>query len=119
MSKKREKRSERLNRIRLTPSEKSTLQMEYRGAYHATFAEFIRHKLLSKKISAAHQKKFEAYIKIGNLREELNAIGVNINQIAKRMNTYDEQGIISNDRKMLANLQGQLEVVNGILNEVS
>ena len=119
MSKKREKRSEKLYRIRLTPSEKSALLLEYKDAFQPTFAEFIRHKLLSKEISVAHQRKFEAYIKIGNLRQELNAIGVNVNQIAKRMNTYDEAGIISNDRKMLAKLRERLELINTILDGIS
>ena len=119
MNKKKEKRSEKLYRIRLTPSEKSALLVEYKDAFQPTFAEFVRHKLLSKEISAAHQRKFEAYIKIGNLRQELNAIGVNVNQIAKRMNTYDEQGIIGSDRKMLAALQEQLGIVNAILDKVS
>ncbi len=117
MNSKKKKRTLFLPNVRITPGELSNLREEFKGSFQASFSEFVRHKLFSKKISEAHQKKFEAYVKIGNLRGELNAIGVNINQIAKRMNTYDESGIIGSDRKMLVALLERLQDINEILDK--
>ena len=119
MNLKKRKRTLFLPSVRITPAELSILREEFKGSFQASFSDFVRHKLMSKKISEAHQRKFDAYIKIGNLRQELNSIGVNINQIAKRMNTYDEKGIIGSDRKMLAALREQLALINTILNRLT
>ena len=118
MIKKQEKRTESLIRIRLTKTEKGMLEREFGENFRTTFSDFIRHKLFAKNISEGHQRKYDALIKVGNLRGELNAIGVNINQIAKRMHTYQDYEATPNDRKMLAKLLAQLEHINQALDNI-
>jgi len=107
-----------LVRIRLTKTEKRVLEREFGEDFRATFSDFIRHKLFAKNISGAHQRKYDALIKVGDLRGELNAIGVNINQIAKRMHTYRDYEATPGDRKMLAELLAQLEYINRALDNI-
>ncbi|MEM1118974.1 MAG: plasmid mobilization relaxosome protein MobC [Bacteroidota bacterium] len=90
MSKKREKRTEILPYIRLTPSEKKAIIAEYKATKYPNRAAYIRAKLLEKTTFRYKEKVLDAEIAAGKLVTELNRLGNNINQIAKVLNTYKD-----------------------------
>ncbi len=90
MQEKREKRTEILPYIRLTPSEKKAIIKEYKAAKYPNRAAFVRAKLLDKTKLRYKEKVLDAEIAAGKLVTELNRLGNNINQIAKVLNTYKD-----------------------------
>jgi hypothetical protein len=74
-----ERRDDRLPNIRVTATERAYVE-EQAARAGLTLVEFCRRVILSRRIKA---KMPEADAR---LVDELNAIGVNINQIAKRVN---------------------------------
>lgn len=90
MQKEREKRTEILPYIRLTPSEKRTIIAEYEATKYPNRAAYIRAKLLEKTKFKYKEKVLDAEIAAGKLVTELNRLGNNINQIAKVLNTYKD-----------------------------
>lgn len=86
MKKLRLKRTARLPEIRLFESEKTTIEEEFKTSFYTNKSEFIRAKLLDKTYSEYRQKQYEAEIIVGKFLPQLNKMGANINQIAKRLN---------------------------------
>ena len=100
MAEKREKRTEILPYIRLTPSEKKAIIAEYKVTKYPNRATFIRAKLLEKTTFRRKEKELDAEIAAGKLVTELNSVGNNINQIAKVLNTYKD-GKMSRDQLLV------------------
>lgn len=100
MEKKREKRTEILPYLRLTPSEKKQIIAEYEVSKYPNRATFIRAKLLEKVIFKRKEKVLDAEIAAGKLVNELNKLGNNVNQIAKVLNTYKD-GKMSRDQLLV------------------
>ena len=100
MKKSRQKRTERLPEIRLFASEKAAIEQEFKTSFYTNKSEFIRAKLLDKTYSRYRQKQYEAEIIVGKFLPELNKIGANINQVAKRLNAKND-GIIKKEELLV------------------
>ncbi|GEM_PF-2320717 len=111
------KRKERLPEIRLSITEKETIESEFKASFYTNKSEFIRTKLLDKTYSAYRQKQYEAEIIVGKLLPELNKIGANINQIAKRLNQLQEREIKKEELLVLVSAIKLIATVKDILIE--
>ncbi len=90
-------------RVRLTQKEKQLLTERCRKEGYRTISDFGRAKLLRKR----EIRKIEASKEFAELMSkmdfELNKIGVNLNQIAKKLNTYLGYQLDSEDKQTLNN----------------
>ena len=90
-------------RVRLTNWEKKMLAERCRKEGYTTLSDFGRAKLLRKR----EIRKIEASPEFSELMSqmdfELNKIGVNLNQIAKKLNTYLGYQLDSEDKRTLNN----------------
>jgi hypothetical protein len=90
-------------RVRLTNLEKELLAARCRKEGYRTLSDFGRAKLLRKR----EIRKIEASKEFSELMSqmdfELNKIGVNLNQIAKKLNTYLGYQLDSEDKRTLNN----------------
>jgi len=93
----KEKRSETLMNVRLTKAEKALLKKEYLESPFGKKADFIRFKLFDTTYSDYRKKQYEAEIAAGLLMNEIQKLGTNINQIAKRLNTFKEDRLQKNE----------------------
>lgn len=76
--------------LRLTPMEYTELEKRFRASTCRKLSDHIRRHLFNKPIVTTYRNaSFDDYIEetIG-LNSELNSIGNNINQIAKKMNSF-------------------------------
>lgn len=94
---KKASRTKLLQKVRLTLHEKLMLDKEFSKSFFAKKADFIRYKLFDKTYSEYRQKQYEAEIAAGALIDELSKLGNNVNQIAKRMNTYKDDSLNKNE----------------------
>ena len=115
MQEKREKRTEILPYIRLTPSEKRAIIAEYKTTKYPNRASFIRTKLLEKVKFKRKEKVLDAEIAAGKLVTELNRLGNNVNQIAKALNTYKDGKMSKEQLFILANTAKLLLKIKQIL----
>ncbi len=88
-----ERRTETLMNVRLTKEEKARLFKEFSKSHFSKQATFIRFKLFETKYTDYRRKQYEAEIAAGKLINEVQKLGVNINQIAKRLNTYKDDDV--------------------------
>lgn len=90
-------------RVRLTNREKELLTERCRKEGYSTLSDFGRAKLLRKR----EIRKIEASPEFSELMSrmdfELNRIGVTLNQIAKKLNTYLGYQLDSADKRTLNN----------------
>jgi Bacterial mobilisation protein (MobC). len=95
-----DKRTEKLI-IRLTREEKLRLQNLTKQGRYGCMSDYMRNKIfdLSKRkvISLDDQSKEQ----LKSLDYELNKIGVNLNQLSKRMNSFSGYNVGDNDRQLL------------------
>ena len=95
-------------RIRLTESEKGLLLERSKREGYLTISDFGRAKLLKrreiKKIEAG--KEFVSHVTKTDY--ELNKIGVNLNQLAKRINIHDVYQFTNSDREVFRQLLQEL-----------
>ena len=95
-------------RIRLTALEKKLLTQQCKREGYMTMSDFGRAKLMKRreirKIEAG--KEFVAIVT--RLDYELNKIGVNLNQIAKKINTHDVYQFSSDDREVFRQVLQEL-----------
>lgn len=75
-------------RIRLTRIEKELLAERCRKEGYRTISDFGRAKLLRKREIRRIEASQEFADLMGKMDFELNKIGINLNQIAKKLNTY-------------------------------
>ncbi len=90
-------------RIRLTRKEKQLLQDRCRKEGYRTISDFGRAKLLRKREIKKIEASEEFAELMGKMDFELNKIGVNLNQIAKKLNTYLGYQLDSEDKRTLNN----------------
>ena len=90
-------------RIRLTQTEKNHLTERCRKEGYRTISDFGRAKLLRKREIKRIEASEEFAEIMGKMDLELNKIGVNLNQIAKKLNTYLGYQLDSEDKKTLNN----------------
>ena len=99
----KEKKLDEGIRVRLTNREKKLLAERCRKEGYSTLSDFGRAKLLRKR----EIRKIEASPEFSDLMSqmdfELNKIGVNLNQIAKKLNTYLGYQLDSEDKRTLNN----------------
>ena len=93
----KDRRSETLMNVRLTKEEKALLKQEYSTSPFGKKADFIRFKLFDTKYSEYRRKQYEAEIAAGLLMNEVQKLGTNMNQIAKRLNTFKEDNLQKNE----------------------
>ncbi len=90
-------------RVRLTNREKELLTERCRKEGYSTMSDFGRAKLLRKREIRKIEASKEFSELMGQMDFELNKIGVNLNQIAKKMNTYLGYQLDSKDKLTLYN----------------
>jgi hypothetical protein len=90
-------------RIRLTRKEKELLAERCRKEGYSNLSDFGRAKLLRKREIRRIEASKEFSELIGQMDFELNKIGVNLNQIAKKLNTYLGYQLDSQDKRTLNN----------------
>ena len=90
-------------RIRLTRNEKQLLMDRCRKEGYQTISDFGRVKLLRKREIRRIEASEEFAEIMGKMDFELNKIGVNLNQIAKKLNTYLGYQLDSEDKRTLNN----------------
>lgn len=80
----------RIVELRLTPLEYAELEKRFRASTCQKLSEHIRRHLFNKPIVSTYRNaSFDDYIEeTMMLTNELNSIGNNINQIAKKMNSF-------------------------------
>lgn len=88
-------------RIRLTRNEKQLLLDRCRKEGYRTISDFGRAKLLQKREIRKIEASKEFSELMGRMDFELNKIGVNLNQIAKKLNTYLGYQLDSEDKRTL------------------
>ena len=90
MMKRENSNRSRIIGLRLTPMEYTELEKRFRASTCRKLSDHIRRHLFNKPIVTTYRNaSFDDYIEetIG-LNSELNSIGNNINQIAKKMNSF-------------------------------
>jgi len=90
-------------RVRLTNPEKELLTERCRKEGYSTLSDFGRAKLLRKREIRRIEASPEFSELMGKMDFELNKIGVNLNQIAKKLNTYLGYQLDSEDKRTLNN----------------
>ncbi len=90
-------------RIRLTEKEKQLLMDRCRKEGYRTISDFGRAKLLRKREIRRIEASEEFAELMGKMDFELNKIGVNLNQIAKKLNTYLGYQLDTEDKRTLNN----------------
>jgi Bacterial mobilisation protein (MobC) len=88
-------------RVRLTNREKELLAERCRKEGYRTLSDFGRAKLLRKREIRKIEASKEFSELMGQMDFELNKIGVNLNQIAKKLNTYLGYQLDSQDKRTL------------------
>ena len=90
-------------RVRLTNLEKELLTERCRKEGYLTMSDFGRAKLLRKREIRRIEASQEFSELMGQMDFELNKIGVNLNQIAKKLNTYLGYQLDSQEKRTLNN----------------
>jgi hypothetical protein len=90
-------------RVRLTNREKELLTERSRKEGYSNLSDFGRVKLLRKREIRRIEASPEFSELMGQMDFELNKIGVNLNQIAKKLNTYLGYQLDSEDKRALNN----------------
>lgn len=90
-------------RVRLTNQEKKMLVERCREEGYSTLSDFGRAKLLRKREIRRIEASKEFSEVMSQMDFELNKIGVNLDQIAKKLNTYLGYQLDSQDKRTLNN----------------
>lgn len=88
-------------RVRLTNREKELLTERCRKEGYSTLSDFGRAKLLRRREIRKIEASKEFSEIMGQMDFELNKIGINLNQIAKKLNTYLGYQLDREDRQTL------------------
>ena len=95
-----DKRTEKLI-IRLTREEKLNLQNLTKQGKYACMSDYMRNKIFDQSKRKTISLDNEAKGQFKSLDYELNKIGVNLNQIPKKVNSFSGYNIGDNDRQLL------------------
>ncbi|MCW0481361.1 plasmid mobilization protein [Gaoshiqia sediminis] len=96
----KEKRNEMLI-IRITREEKIRLKSLTKRGKFACMSDYIRSRVFKQSDRKVISLDEEANILFKSLDYELNKIGVNLNQLSKRMNSFSGYRVDDNDRQLL------------------
>lgn len=95
-----EKRNAKLI-IRVSRDEKLKLQSLAKKGKYACMSDLIRSKVFNESNRKVISLDEEANAQLKSLDFELNKIGVNLNQLSKRMNSFTGYNVGDNDRHLL------------------
>jgi uncharacterized protein (DUF342 family) len=87
--------------IRVSRDEKLRLQILTKKGKYGCMSDLIRSKVFNESTRKVISLDDEANTQLKNLDFELNKIGVNLNQLSKRMNSFSGYNIGDNDRQLL------------------
>lgn len=87
--------------IRLTKAEKLRLQNLTKQGKYACMSDYMRNKIFDQSKRKTISLDNEAKDQLKSLDYELNKIGVNLNQLSKRMNSFSGYNVGDNDRQLL------------------
>lgn len=87
--------------IRLTKAEKLRLQNLTKQGKYACMSDYMRNKIFDQSKRKTLSLDNEAKDQLKSLDYELNKIGVNLNQLSKRMNSFSGYNVGDNDRQLL------------------
>lgn len=96
----KEKRNDMLI-IRITREEKIRLKSLTKRGKFACMSDYIRSRIFKQSDRKMISLDENANDQLKNLDYELNKIGVNLNQLSKRMNSFAGYRIDDNDRQLL------------------
>lgn len=91
MEKKQSNRS-RIVGIRLNPKEFSSIESQWKNSTANKLSEYIRNVIFGRPIVTTVRNKSldDLIVELGQLRQELNRIGVNFNQSVKKLHTLHD-----------------------------
>ena len=95
-------------RIRLTESEKRLLLERSKREGYLTLSDFGRAKLVKRREIKKVEAGKEFVTLVTKTDYELNKIGVNLNQLAKRINIHDVYQFTNSDREVFRQLLQEL-----------
>ena len=95
-----DKRTEKLI-IRLTREEKFRLQNLTKQGKYGCMSDYMRNKIFDQSKRKVISLNDQAKDQLKSLDYELNRIGVNLNQLSKRMNSFSGYNVGDNDRQLL------------------
>jgi L-ribulose-5-phosphate 3-epimerase UlaE len=95
-----DKRTEKLI-IRLTKNEKLSLQNLTKHGKYGCMSDYMRNRIFDQSKRRVISLDNEAKEQLKSMDYELNKIGVNLNQLSKRMNSFSGYNVGDNDRQLL------------------
>ena len=87
--------------IRVSCDEKLRLQSLTKRGKYGCMSDLIRSKVFNESTRKVISLDEEANAQLKNLDYELNKIGVNLNQLSKRINSFAGYNVGDNDRQLL------------------
>lgn len=96
-------------RIRLTQLEKKLLLQRSKKEGYLTLSDFCRAKLVHKREIRKIEATTEFILATKKLDFELNKIGVNLNQVSKRLNTHPVYQFTTDDREVFRQVLQELK----------
>lgn len=96
-------------RVRLSPLEKKLLRARCKKEGYHNMSDFCRAKIIRKREIKKIEVSPEFSILIKSMDFNLNKIGVNLNQVAKRMNTETIYNLTLGDRSLMGQLRQELK----------
>jgi hypothetical protein len=102
-------------RVRLTKLEKRLLTQRSKREGYLTLSDFCRAKLVKKREIRKTEASREFIQVTQKLDYELNKIGVNLNQVAKRLNTHPVYQLTQADREVFRQVLLELRQCFSIL----
>ena len=104
-------------RVRLTALEKRLLLKRCKKEGYLTLSDFCRAKLVKKRETKKVVASKEFVLLVRKLDYELNKIGVNLNQISKRLNSNSVYQFTDGDREVFKQVFGELRACFSVLQE--
>lgn len=109
-------------RVRLTALEKGLLLKRCRKEGYLTLSDFCRAKLVKKREIKKVVASKEFVLLVRKLDYELNKVGVNLNQVSKRINSNYIYQLTDGDRQVfkqiLAELRGCFSVLQQYMDQI-
>ena len=87
--------------IRVSRDEKLRLQSLAKKGKYGCMSDLIRSKVFNESTRKVISLDEDTNTQLKNLDYELNKIGVNLNQLSKRMNSFTGYNVGDNDRQLL------------------
>lgn len=88
-------------KLLMTKEEKLRFDSLVKQGKHACMSDYLRNKIFDQSNRKVISLDEEANTQLKSLDYELNKIGVNLNQLSKRMNSFAGYNVGDNDRQLL------------------